>query len=42
MKIQKELLLSRTICCLALEIQNITDRMLKPYNITMEHGYGIS
>ena len=36
MKIQKELLLSRTICSLALEIQNITDRMLKPHNITME------
>lgn len=36
MKTQKELLLSRMICSLALKIQKTADRMLTPYNITME------
>jgi len=36
MKTQKELLPGRTICSLALKIQNLTNRMLKPHNITME------
>jgi DNA-binding MarR family transcriptional regulator len=36
MKIRNEPPLSRMICFLALEIQSITDQMLKPYNITME------
>lgn len=36
MKMQKELLLSRMICSLALEIQKTSDRLLIPYNITME------
>ena len=35
MKVQKETSLSRTICLLAQEIQNITDRMLKPCNVSM-------
>jgi len=36
MKVQKETSLSRTICLLAQEIQNVMDRMLKPFNVTME------
>lgn len=39
MELQSEKSLSRAICLLSLEIQIVLDRMLKPYNVTMEQLY---